>query len=255
MSNAGRLARIGALATAILIHQLAYAAIDGADAVGVWLFDDGSGDTTLDQSGLGNDGTLVNAVWTDDGAFGRALEFNGADACVETGQKLLDGLSDFTITAWVKPVDMVGGRIGLVGQNDSPEFGFIDAGTINLWTPNGAASIPYGHDQDEWHFVACVASPDKTAVYVDAEEATSGGAANRGSSNFFVNIGGCGVWDATGNWFPGLIDDVSIWHVALEPEDLDVLREQGLGASLGLLPVDAGGKASTMWARIKESAR
>jgi hypothetical protein len=245
---------VGALGVAVSVLFLhgAHAAIDGADAVGVWLFDDGAGDTTVDLSGLGNDGTLVNATWTDDAAFGKALAFNGTDACVETGQKLLDNLSDFTITAWVKPIDMAGSRIGLVGQNDSPEFGFIDAGTINLWTPNGAASIPYGHDQDQWHFVAAVASPDKTAVYVDTDEVVAGGAANRGSSNFNVNIGGCGVWDAAGNWFSGLIDDVSIWHVALEPEDLEVLMDQGLGGALGLLPVDPMGKAAATWGSIKD---
>ncbi|MAF11013.1 hypothetical protein CMK11_11245 [Candidatus Poribacteria bacterium] len=244
---------VGALGVAVSVLFLhgAHAAIDAADAVGVWLFDDGAGDTAVDLSGLGNDGPRLNATWTDDGAFGKALEFNGSDACVETGQPLLDGLSDFTITAWVKPIDMAGNRIGLVGQNDSPEFGFIDAGTINLWTPNGAASIPYGHDQDQWHFVAGVASPDKTAVYVDTDEVTSGGAPDRGTSAFTVNIGGCGIWDAAGNWFSGQMDDVSIWHVALEPEDLEVLMTQGLGGALGLLPVSAKGKVTATWAGMK----
>lgn len=246
---------IGALAVGVstLLLGAAHAEIDPADAVGVWLFDDGSGDVAVDQSGLGNDGALVNAVWTDDGAFGGALVFNGSDACVETGQKLLDGLSDFTVTAWVRPIDMAGSRIGLVGQNDTAEFGFIDAGTINLWTPNGAASIPYGHDQDEWHFVAGVASPDETSAYIDAEAVTTGGAPNRGTSAFNVNIGGCGVWDGTGNWFAGMIDDVSVWHVALEAEDLEVLMEKGLGGALGLLPVDARGKAAMTWADVKRS--
>ena len=253
MVKTSRFVGMSGVAALLLILHAAHAAIDPADAVGVWLFDDGSGDTAEDLSGLGNHGTLVNATWTDDAAFGKALAFNGSNACVETGEKLLDDLSDFTITAWVKPIDMVGGRIGLVGQNDSPEFGFINAGTINLWTPNGAASVPYGHDQDEWHFVAGVASPDKTAAYVDTEEVTSGGAPNRGSSAFFVNIGGCGIWAAAGNWFSGLMDDVSIWHVALEPEDLELIMNQGLGGALGLLAVDPRDRVATTWASIKRA--
>ena len=235
----------------MLFLTQARAALDPADAVGVWLFDEGEGEVAIDQSGLGNDGTLVNATWTDDAAFGKALAFNGTDACVETGQPLLDNLSDFTITLWVKPIDMVGGRIGLVGQNDSPEYGFNPAETLNLWTPNGTASMPYGHDQDEWHFVAAVASPDKTAVYVDDIETVAGGAPNRGTSAFTVNIGGCGIWDGTGNWYSGLIDDVSIWHVALEPEDLIEIMESGLGGALGLLAVDPDGKVATTWADVK----
>jgi hypothetical protein len=82
----------------MLFLTQARAALDPADAVGVWLFDEGEGEVAIDQSGLGNDGTLVNATWTDDAAFGKALAFNGTDACVETGQPLLDNLSDFTIT-------------------------------------------------------------------------------------------------------------------------------------------------------------
>ena len=239
------------LGASMLLLTRARAALDPADAVGVWLFDDGDGEVAIDQSGLGNDGTIVNATWTDDGAFGNALVFNGTDACVETGQKLLDGLSDFTITAWIRPIDMVGGRIGLVGQNDSPEFGFSNASTLDLWTPSGAVAIPYAHDQDEWHFVACVASPDKTAVYVDTDEVANAGAANRGTSTFTVNIGGCGIWDPAGNWFAGMMDDVSIWHAALEPDDLIEIMETGLGRALGLLAVDAEGKVATTWADVK----
>ena len=250
VKNARMIGALGVAAGFLLVHA-AQSAIDTAAAVGIWLFDDGSGNTAVDMSGRGNDGTLVNAGWTDDAPFGMAVELNGSNACVETGEKLLDDLSDFTITAWVKPVAMTGGRIGLVGQNDSPEFGFIDTGTITLWTPNGAASISYEHAQEEWHFVAAVASPDKTAVYVDTDEATTAGSANRGSSDFTVNIGGCGIWDATGNWFSGLMDDVSIWLVALEPADLEFIMSQGLAVTLGLTPVEPRDKVATMWADIK----
>ena len=70
-------------------------------AVGVWLFDEGKGKVAKDLSKEGNDGELVkNPTWVK-GKFGQALEFNGKDNCVQTGEKLLDNLKEFTILLWV----------------------------------------------------------------------------------------------------------------------------------------------------------
>lgn len=59
------------------------------------------------------------------------------------------------------------------------------------------------------------------SIYIDGEllAATGGDTANYGTSTFPVNIGGGGVWDASGNWFLGQIDDVRIYDIALgKPE-------------------------------------
>ena len=44
------------------------------DAVGIWLFDEGKGNTAADTSGNGNDGAITGAKWAE-GKFGGALEF------------------------------------------------------------------------------------------------------------------------------------------------------------------------------------
>lgn len=76
-------------------------------------FDEGSGTTTHDSSGNGNDGTLYNGTevcsggycptWLD-GKFGKALQFDGIGDYVEVGNKpsLNFGLGNFTMEAWVK---------------------------------------------------------------------------------------------------------------------------------------------------------
>jgi prepilin-type N-terminal cleavage/methylation domain-containing protein len=50
----------------------------GADAVGIWTFDEGSGTTAIDSSGYGNDGTINGASYTTDtpSGYGYALEFD-----------------------------------------------------------------------------------------------------------------------------------------------------------------------------------
>jgi hypothetical protein len=247
--------RFALLCFSSLILSLCFTGLSSADvdlstAVGIWLFDDGSGDVAADTSGQGNDGKLVNSPGWVAGKFGTALEFNGTDNCVQTEKKLLDGLEAFTIVAWVKPGNITATRVGLVGQNDSPEFGFIDPGNVNLWTPTaGGLNNPYTHPPDEWHHVAAVASTTFTKVYIDGEATeTAGDWPNHGSSEFGVNIGGCGVWDGEGNWFTGAMDEVAIFHQALSDEDIQTVME---GLSSGATSVEAAGKLATKWADIK----
>jgi hypothetical protein len=242
----------GLILISLMLAGISYAKIDPETAVGIWLFDDGTGDVATDHSGKGNDGTLKNAKWVE-GKFGKALEFNGTDACVQTEQKLLDGLSEFTIVTWVKPGNITANRVGLVGQNDSPEFGFIDPNNVNLWTPTaGGLSNPYNHPEDEWHHVGTVASTTFTKVYIDGEAVEQAGAyANHGSSNFNVNIGGCGVWDPDGNWYTGAMDEVAIFHAALENGDIETIMNDGLASAVGITAVSPARKLATSWGKIK----
>ena len=53
-------------------------------AAGVWLFYDGKGEVARDISKEGNDGKLVKSPKWIQGEFGKALEFNGKDNCVQT---------------------------------------------------------------------------------------------------------------------------------------------------------------------------
>jgi len=53
------------------------AEIDPDTVVGIWLFDDGSGNTAEDSSENGNDGEFVGDPQWVDGKFGDALSFDG----------------------------------------------------------------------------------------------------------------------------------------------------------------------------------
>ena len=219
-------------------------------AVGVWLFDEGTGKKAKDISGEGNHGELVkNPEWVA-GKFGKALEFNGKDTCVQTEQKLLDNLEEFTILCWVKTGKITANRVGLVGQNDSPEFGFINPTSVNLWTPKSSLTNPWkhGHPSKDWHHIGAVAAKKNLRVYIDGEAAEGGGPGPHGTSDFNVNIGGCGVWDATGNWFTGAMDEVAIFHSALEEDEVKAIMEDGFKV---MLAVAARGKLAVRWGEVK----
>jgi len=241
---------VGLIVISLILAGISYAEVNLEKAVGIWLFDEGKGDVAKDLSGQGNDGALKGGAKWVKGKFGNALEFNGKDACVSTDKQLLESVEEFTIVTWAKPGNITANRVGLVGQNDAPEFVFINPNTVQLWTPTaGGLNVTYNHPKNEWHHIAGTASKKFTRVYIDGEVTEKAGAfANHGSSAFKVNIGGCGVYDPTGNWFTGLLDEVAIFHVALEDDDIKTIMNDGFSKMLAVFPA---GKLATSWGRIK----
>ena len=53
-----------------------------ADAIGVWLFDEGAGEIVKDVSGNGHHGEIVGEVAWSEGKFDNALEFDGGHVLV-----------------------------------------------------------------------------------------------------------------------------------------------------------------------------
>jgi len=157
--------------------------------------------------------------------FSGSTALGGAQEWVDTKNQFLQGLGAFSLEYWCRPlrtntVDGTtwGNRIGIVGQNDAIEYGFIDPGTIQIWTPNGGAlNTTYSFPDGEWHHVATIASGTDIRTYYDGVlKGTAGNAtANYGTSTYNVHIGGGGVFDATGNYFIGNIDEVAIFDKAI----------------------------------------
>ncbi len=242
---------LGLMAIGLVAVNSSSAEIDPSSVVGIWLFDDGTGSVAMDSSGNNNHGTIVNApIWVD-GRFGGALAFDGTGNCVSTGQRFLNGRREFTVVAWVKPGNITSNRVGLIGQNDSPEFGFINPTTVALWTPTaGSNNNPYPHPPGEWHHVAAVATREFTKVYVDGEATTVEGSwPNHGRSDFNVNIGGCGIWDGDGNWFTGAMDEVGLFHSPLSDDDIADIMNNGLQV-VGVA-VEPAGKIAVTWGMLK----
>ena len=94
------------LAAAFPLLSAAEVSVD--DAIGIWLFDEGTGNVAKDSSPNGNDGELIAGPKWVKGKFGDALEFDGSGTSVETesADKLtefeLGDKTDFTVTAWFK---------------------------------------------------------------------------------------------------------------------------------------------------------
>ncbi len=160
-------------------------------------------------------------------AANKSATFGGPDLqdWVDTKHQFLQGLTSFSLEYWVKPVNRVadatafGTRIGLVGQNDAIEYGFIDANTIQIWTPGGGSlNTAYAFPDNEWHHVATIADGKNLKTYYDGVIKGTGGSAittDYGTSTFNVHIGGGGVFDGSGNYFTGNMDEVAIFDRAI----------------------------------------
>ena len=75
-----------------------HARIDPGTAVGIWLFDEDSGDTAEDSSRQANHGTLMNGPERVDGKLGKALSFNGANHVEVADSESLDIADAVTVS-------------------------------------------------------------------------------------------------------------------------------------------------------------
>jgi hypothetical protein len=163
------------------------------------------------------------------GTDNRSGKFTGQEGLlwVNAQLQLLNNLSAFSLEYWVKPKNRAsdpaafGNRIGIVGQNDAIEYGFINPSTIQIWTPGGGSlDTTYSFPDETWHHVATIADGRTIKNYFDGKfiNQVSATTANYGSSTYNVHVGGGGAFDATGNHFTGEIDEVAIFQKAIPAE-------------------------------------
>jgi hypothetical protein len=212
--------------------------------VAVWLFDEGAGSTTMDAV---NDhhGELLGAVsWTDEAMFGKALEFAGERGNrVEVPDAPDLTLDTWTITAWVKlnpPIESTDGWTIVLVKD--PANGFQNysldmngAGQVVSEVTSGGSwsncvSTTSVHD-DEWHFTAASYDGDILRAYVDGvlecEQQFGPGDQNDAT----LSIG-----DRLNDSQPiyGIIDDVGLFNIDLDENDLAAIMEKGLREALSL---------------------
>ena len=204
--------------------------------IGYWPFDGGSS-TAKDHSPNGNNGTVNGDPEYIEGHSGKAgdlaINFDGEDDSVTTEVSLLNDLEELTLSFWMNmPEQQTGGRKGLIGQNDAVEYGMISPTSMQYWTPAGNISVDFGPTTDDWTHVAVVVSSEGFKVYAGGEiiGTTSGGGPVSSGDTF--NMGGDGVFDATGNNFLGSLDDVAVYNVALSDQDIADLAS---GAAVPIL--------------------
>ena len=199
----------------------------GAYAVGIWRFEEGSGTTLHDESGLGNDGTFhgnTSPVFLDGVYAGTtALQFDGVDDYVDCGSNSsLDFSGDFTISTWVlndrgnlswpTPIKIqgTGGYFWIyTTDTDENQINFQSNGTVS-WT---SASI---HSTFEHWCLAYNRTTNELKLYINSKEKAITGILTEPdaltNSNIYFGKYSSGHGNSA---FKGSIDDVRIYNEAL----------------------------------------
>lgn len=240
-----------------------YAEIAPETCVGIWLLDEGSGKLAEDSSGDGHHGELMKEAKWVDGKFGKAVEFDGVDDRIDCGDiDALDfGAGDFTLCVWIKAANTSAGEAGngwsrILDKHYTSGFCLMrNAGGANVQLEVGGnaqktISTSPAFD-DTWHHVAAVRYDDtKARIYIDgkldAEGSLVGG--NQSNDNHF-----CMAYDnlGLGGNMKCSLDEVAIFNVAVEEEDIRSIMTSGLEKALGIMAVSSAGKLANTWAGIK----
>jgi len=201
--------------------------LNDPDIVAYWPFNEGTGSVVTDLSQNNYDGTFFGGVTWTEGIYGNALQFNGSDAYVGTGQSFLNNLDGFTLAGWVSASN-ISSYSSLFGQNDLIEFGFTseNGGQVGTWMLGNEwqfVGADYAFPYPSWHHLALAGDASRVVMYIDGQEAASDeGGMVSGSSGFTFNIG-AGVFNETGDPFLGEIDDVWVISRALTQEEIQIL--------------------------------
>jgi hypothetical protein len=257
------------LSAAFLCARAASAA---PSVVGLWRFNEGSGTTAADSSGLGNNGVLQGEfgnppTWVEgQPGFGTALEFinegtNYSYVSIPGADSLMIGqtaTNAWTITAWADESsdgtsNFVSsyGRILVIDGGDAFEFESGAAGDAEMYTwseiePITPWQIGWGVGSqvppvlDQWVHWAVVYDTTNLTIYLDADEGPLGGMSSvpvNAPLGYFGYTGAVTIGSEldvvpNANW-NGMLDDVAIFSGALTQSQIATVMSGDFSSFLG----------------------
>ena len=249
------------LSVGLMLNSLADAAVDPETVVAMWLFDEGDGEIASDSSGNGHDGVFNGNVNWAKGKFGEALLFDGTNAYVNAGEVLLPKNS-FTVALWVYMDDAQADWVHVV-ENGSIEHGnwygsfrlepaaeegrfYVSLGDGVQSLDNGANGQSIGWKIDKWEHLAVTYNGSKCSIYLNGIEVDSFDTdpdVTAGAGTVII-----GSLTGTSRFYNGLVDELAIFDMALNEEDINFIMNKGLQGAFSVYPA---GKLATTWSGIK----
>jgi len=244
----------GSTDSATIAKGKAYAqqihALLGANAVGIWNFDEGTGTTLTDISGYGNDGNAYgNPEWIESNIEGTALTFDGTDDRVElgSGDNLDMGTDNRSYEVWIKLADesyssaltlfasgVGGGGLGV----DGVWALIINSGSVSVYFSDGTASRlsrTFSTNKSlfdgEWHHIVMIFDRDAYAnLYCDGLVSSSNPldiSSQQGEVND-IYTQRLGAYPSTQYPFKGNFDEVKIYNAVFSATEVKKHYAQGL---------------------------
>ncbi len=250
----------------MMLAGVSNAKVDLETVVGMWLFDDGSGNQAKDSSGKGNHGKLVKSPKWVNGKFGMALEFDGKDNHVVSSSNIgISGNAERTIVFWFKPTSSDGRQSIVVwGAGETLKLFFVEyngfqGGPNNIYMGgfDGDAYTEETLPLDKWHHVAVVhpGVVSETKIYYNGvSQEIKLWQNNQGDELETVDSPVSIGYDLALNRqpFEGAIDDVGIFNVSITGNDVKDIMTRGFK---NILAVSPASKLAATWGAIKNGKR
>lgn len=212
----------------------------GADLVGEWKLDEGTGTTTKDSSGNNNTGTLVNNPQWVDGIFGKALKFSGADNYVGFNNQITLNRYGATLEWWANPMNTASTGFFSISNATSGSYNsHLEMRTTQIWgeTDQNCNDVLFNVAKKEgWRHFVMIFENAKAYIYVNAEflgESTSyggitctGPAATQLLNDMTLRY--IGIKTAYSPSFNGFIDEVKFYNRALSSTEIQKLYAKGV---------------------------
>ncbi|MDP6587494.1 MAG: LamG domain-containing protein, partial [Anaerolineales bacterium] len=176
----------------------------------------------VDYMGV-NNGTVVNALQTDAGKFGKGFTFDGAGDYVVISDSNSLKPSNITISAWIKPLSNTTANMAIY-TTGTTIFQLTQA-DIRFWPNTGVgvvSSTDFNYPTDEWMHVV-VTFENGTQVmryYRDGlllDDTLAGSNITYGTSQWI------GSWSSAQRPFNGTIDEVMIFNRSLSADEVAAL--------------------------------
>ena len=210
-----------------------------AGLVGAWSFDEASGASALDSSGLGNVGTLSGATRTT-GRYGGGLQFDGVNDWVTVADaNSLDLTTGMTVEAWVRPAALgTVWRTVVIKEQPGQLVYALYAGTDTASRPSGHVFTtddrgllgPSALPLNTWSHLAMTWDGLTMRLYVNGTQvSTSALTGTVRTSTSPLRMGGNAVWP---EWFNGVIDEVRVYNRALSAAEVASDRDTAVGGAV-----------------------
>ncbi|MBD3185098.1 hypothetical protein GF312_22645 [Candidatus Poribacteria bacterium] len=218
--------------------------------VGYWPMDEGSGVDIKDASGNGHNGELMEEAQWVDGKFGKALDFGpGGGYIVVPDDDQLDLSEAVTIMGWFKLNEPIAGQRRLLSKNDSIfllfDFGAADSLDFLVKPDNAFVESATVFEVGEWYHFAGTYDGDALRMYINGVmEGETPGVPPMAVSDLDLWIG-ADDWQAGITTFPGVLDEIRIYSVALDENEIKQAMNGPVAVEM------SGDKIPAKWSIIK----
>lgn len=194
--------------------------------VGYWHFDEGSGASTTDASGWGNNGNLVSSPAWQIGSnckSGSCLSFNGTSNYISVPASNTINPSKLTIAGW----------FNVNTFSSAAEQGFLDKESqygVYIWSNKIEFDLSYSWNGQQyasatitpgnWYFVATTFDGTNQKIYLNGSLLQSFNAPGSISTNGNIIAIGSGGANGSGYRFNGFIDEVRVYNRTLSASEI-----------------------------------